>query len=210
MILYLKGICTMRNVPAFKIFEQIVWVFSFLSRKLKFYPFSWKSSHEHPWLLPVCFPHTYQILKPEAFIEYHCSEEPWETSGGDIPSDCPTWRLPAAKEGQWKGKTIPALQLLQLSAETTDEGGSGLMCQVGIWSGRGTRVSHIASLVMGSCCCMGQGSICHLKQFENQQPHASQQLWIGKIFQTSPFELLIGKWQLLTAFDISSCSLSAL
>jgi len=86
----------MRSVPAFKTVEQIVWDFSFLSRKHKFYPFSWKSICEQPWLLPVCFPHAYEMLKPEVFMEYHCSEEPWETSGGDIPGDCPTSGLEVA------------------------------------------------------------------------------------------------------------------
>lgn len=31
----------------------------------------------------------FQCWKLEVFVELHCSEEPWETSGRDIPGDCP-------------------------------------------------------------------------------------------------------------------------
>lgn len=86
------------------------------------------------------------------------------TSPATVPPQ--GWRLPAPREGQWKAENIPALQLLRVTAKTTDEGGSVLMSQAGIQSGWGTCMSHVASLLMGSCSRVGQGSICHLKEFE--------------------------------------------
>lgn len=189
-MMFLKGIWIKR--PSFKDF-WIVWFFHFFPENISF---------THLAGILAMNPHgsclcAFQCWKPEIFMEYHCSEEPWETSGSDIPSDCLVSGLEVAspqgrpREG-WRHTCYPAAQL---PAETTDEAGFVLMCQAGIWSSRGSHMSHVASLVTGAALVWGKAESATFDSLSSWPlSGVSWQLAVGKIFQTSPFELLIGKW----------------
>lgn len=215
---YLKRIYPMRNVVALKIFIQVaLFFFHFLSRKYKCSPFGWVAGS---WAMNIHGCCLCALHKPSRYIKASNAcrlAQLWRALRSFwwwCPHDCPAGLEAAHPQEGRKTRWTTALQPHQLS-ETTGEGGCVPMSQAGIWSGWDMYMSLLASPVTGGCLLVGQGSSVTPTSFSRWQSsgptvHLSQHLLAGKISQTSLFELLIGKQELLAAFDTSFCSLSAL
>lgn len=108
-MMFLKGIWI--KCPSFKDFWTNSLGFPFLSRKCKFYPFSWNYSHEPP-MAPVCVLSSVENQKYlwSSIALRSPGKPPAVTSLVTVLSQ--GWKLLAPREGQWKGEGIPAIQLL--------------------------------------------------------------------------------------------------